>query len=253
MITIISPAKSMDTSTSECILATSTPRFIDQANTLALKMSEYSKEEIKELFKVSDTIAESTYQRYQHFNSDDTSVAPAIFAYTGSVFKVMSPKSFTKDDLIFANSHLLIVSVLYGLLSPLDMIKAYRLEYKTKVGNIGGNLYHFWKQHLTTSLVDIAKASTGVVVNLSSLDVLPALQIDILNQELVVITPEFKTLKDGECRTIQTHSKMARGAMSQFIVKNRVLTPEGLKTFNWGGYSFDEALSTFDRYLFIKQ
>ena len=229
----------------------STPKFIKEANLLASKMALYNKEEIKKLFKVSDTIAESTHQRYNDFISSPA--APAITSYTGSVFKMINPIDFSKEDMLFADDNLVIISVLYGLLRPLDGIKTYRLEYKTKVKDIDNSLYNFWKPHLTMALAERLKASNNTLINLASLDILPALEMDKLDKEFSIITPEFKLHKDGVYKNVQTYSKMARGAMSRYIIKNRIEQPEQLKNFDWNGYTFNQELSTSNNYIFTKE
>ncbi len=248
MITIISPAKSMDSSKGALFSRGELPLFVREASELALLLSKYDRDDIKELFKVSDKIAELTFERYRLF--DSSAKREALYCYVGSVFKHIAPADFSSEEVEFAHSHLVILSVLYGLLRACDEVKEYRLEYKTKLEGLGCSLYDYWKPRLTQPLIDMVKGSGGVLINLGSLDLLPALDLHLLGSQVRVITIDFKVFKGGKYVNVQTYSKMERGEMVRYIIKNKIDNPEELKLFNNKGFSFNESLSSSDNYIF---
>ena len=250
MLLILSPAKSMDTSQSHQLLNTTTPQFNIEADLLAYKMGRYNIHELAKLLKISPTLAQSTFDRYASFHKPETAQAPAILAYTGSVFKEIKTTNFSQEDFDFSQQHLRIVSVLYGLIRPLDRIKAYRAEYNLKLEELNGDLYKFWLPRLTSQLIEDTKSVGGVLINLASLDILPALEFKRLGEEVTIITPEFKSLKNGKYETIRTYTKMARGAMAHYILENRICDPQQLKKFEFKEYIFNKELSSNVNYIF---
>ena len=240
----------MDTSKVFDVKNTSTPEFEVDAKLLASKMKGYDIEELKKLLKVSPALAKSTFERYSIFDNTDTPQLPAILAYTGSVFKEIRTADFTQDTFDFAQQSLRIISVLYGLLRPLDNIKAYRMEYSLKLDMIGGDLYKFWNPKLTLRLIDDIKKSGGLLVNLASLDVLPALDVKLLKESVTIITPEVKSLKNGKYEVVRTYAKMFRGAMTHYILKNKISDPKQLHGFEFRGCKFNSVLSTNYNYIY---
>ena len=218
MLILLSPAKSMDTSKVFDVKNTSTPEFEVDAKLLASKMKGYDIEELKKLLKVSPALAKSTFERYSIFDNTDTTQLPAIIAYTGSVFKEIRAAEFTQDTFDFAQQSLRIISVLYGLLRPLDNIKAYRMEYNLKLDMIGG--------------------------------VLPALDVKLLKESVTIITPEVKSLKNGKYEVVRTYAKMFRGAMTHYILKNKISDPKQLHGFEFRGCKFNSVLSTNYNYIY---
>lgn len=250
MLLILSPAKSMDTSQTSGIVNRTTPEFSDEANLLVSKMRCYTAEELKKSLKISTALAESTFKRYQEFDSTDTMQLPALLAYTGSVFKEIRSNEFTQETFDYAQQNMRIISVLYGLLRPLDVIKAYRLEYSVKLDGLNGDLYKFWKTRLTMRLIDDVKKSGGVLINLASLDVLPAFDMKLLRCSVKIITPEFKSFKNGRYEVVRTYTKVSRGAMAHYIIKNAITEPKQLHDFEFRGYKFNNKLSTDNNYVF---
>lgn len=253
MMIILSPAKTMDITGKFPHLPTTKPLFEKEAEELADRMREYSVEELERFFKISKTLAGENYRRFQQFNSPETPGCPAILAYNGSVFKNIAVSGFSPADYQYAQDHLRVISVLYGLLRPLDRIKAYRMVYPLKLKGLTGNLYDYWLPKLTSPLTEDIQKAGGILVNLASLDVLGALCMNVLRQEVKIITPEFQEERNGKYETIRTYAKMARGAMTRYILLNRIESPEKLKEFEWKEFRFNEKISSQEKYIFTRK
>lgn len=251
MLTLISPAKTMESKARRDINSSSLPRFQDEANFLASKIALLPKVKLQKMLKMSDKLTESTFEQYSHFGDSKNQLIPSILAYNGTVFKEIKVMEYSQDDFDYLQNHLVIISVLYGLLRPLDMIENYRAEYKMKIlGDKEGDLYKFWQPKLTNQLIEDVKKRGGVMVNLGSLDLQPALDMKLLRESVSVITPEFKELRSGKWATIRTYAKVARGSMTNFIIKNRIEDPIELKKFTFREYSYNSELSTEDNYIY---
>lgn len=250
---LLSPAKTI-TGTSKIKVPSGTiPQFQQAATDIALYMAQYSVEDLKRLLKLSPKLALESYERFQHFHSTDERPLQALLAYTGVVFKHINPKDFSEEDFLFAQTHLRIVSICYGLLRPLDLIKPYRMEYDIKLPELGdGNMYNFWKGRQTQSLIKEVKADDNLLINLASMDVQPAFEWKKIEDSVRIITPEFKVWKNGKAETIVIYAKMARGQMSRYIIKNKISNPEELKSFTWEGFQYKETLSSENNWVFLQ-
>lgn len=250
---LLSPAKTI-TGTSKIKVPSGTiPQFQQAATDIALYMAQYSVEDLKRLLKLSPKLALESYERFQHFHSTDERPLQALLAYTGVVFKHINPKDFSEKDFLFAQTHLRIVSICYGLLRPLDLIKPYRMEYDIKLPELGdGNMYNFWKGRQTQSLIKEVKADDNLLINLASMDVQPAFEWKKIEDSVRIITPEFKVWKNGKAETIVIYAKMARGQMSRYIIKNKISNPEELKSFTWEGFQYKETLSSENNWVFLQ-
>lgn len=250
---LLSPAKTI-TGTSKIKVPSGTiPQFQQAATDIALYMAQYSVEDLKRLLKLSPKLALESYERFQHFHSTDERPLQALLAYTGVVFKHINPKDFSEKDFLFAQTHLRIVSICYGLLRPLDLIKPYRMEYDIKLPELGdGNMYNFWKGRQTQSLIKEVKADDNLLINLASMDVQPAFEWKKIEESVRIITPEFKVWKNGKAETIVIYAKMARGQMSRYIIKNKISNPEELKSFTWEGFQYKETLSSENNWVFLQ-
>lgn len=250
---LLSPAKTI-TGTSKIKVPSGTiPQFQQAATDIALYMAQYSVEDLKRLLKLSPKLALESYERFQHFHSTDERPLQALLAYTGVVFKHINPKDFSEEDFLFAQTHLRIVSICYGLLRPLDLIKPYRMEYDIKLPELGdGNMYNFWKGRQTQSLIKEIKADDNLLINLASMDVQPAFEWKKIEDSVRIITPEFKVWKNGKAETIVIYAKMARGQMSRYIIKNKISNPEELKSFTWEGFQYKETLSSENNWVFLQ-
>lgn len=250
---LLSPAKTI-TGTSKIKVPSGTiPQFQQAATDIALYMAQYSVEDLKRLLKLSPKLALESYERFQHFHSTDERPLQALLAYTGVVFKHINPKDFSEEDFLFAQTHLRIVSICYGLLRPLDLIKPYRMEYDIKLPELGdGNMYNFWKGRQTQSLIKEVKADDNLLINLASMDVQPAFEWKKIEDSVRIITPEFKVWKNGKAETIVIYAKMARGQMSRYIIKNKISNPEELKSFTREGFQYKETLSSENNWVFLQ-
>ena len=203
MFIIISCAKTMsvDNNVREVPLTTK-PQFEKQALQNGAAMASYSVNELQKLLKVNTKIAEETKMRYFDFISGKASVSPALFAYTGAVFKRINPMNFDFDDCRYAQDHMMICSFLYGLLRPMDMISSYRLEGNVKLDINNETMFDFWKPILTDVLISETKKQGGVLLNLASDEMKDLFDWKKVKNEVKIITPEFKVLKDGKLKTI---------------------------------------------------
>lgn len=252
MLIILSPAKTMDMRGMDIVVPESRPEYVKDAEFLAEKMQYYSVQELEKLLKVSEKLAEENHMRYEVFDSPHNPEKQAILAYNGSVFKEIKAVSFSEDDFRYAQNHLRIISTMYGLVRPLDLIKAYRLAYSLKLKGITGNLYDYWLPKLTDPLITDVKKAGGILINLASLDVLGALKMDEIRKSVRVITPEFQEYRNGKYETIRTYAKQARGAMTRHILLNRIETPEKLRTFEWNDFRWNKKISNEEKYIFTR-
>ncbi len=249
---IISPAKTINTKSSQKAPVESIPQFAHVVEDLSIYMSQFPIKELERLLKISPRLALRTFKRYETFHSDESPSLQAILAYSGVVFKHIAPADFTDEDFLYAHKHLRIASPFYGLLRPLDMIKEYRMEYDVKLRALGNvSMAFFWKTILTQPLVKEVKKNGGVLINLASMDVQPSVDWKLIEEKVRVITPEFKMWKNGNLETVAIYAKMARGEMTRFILKNRIEDPEALKAFTWEGFTFDPDYSDDNRLVFI--
>lgn len=253
MLTLVSPAKTLDY---ESPLATDTytqPRFTEQSQQLIETLRKLSVQDVAELMKLSDKLASLNVARYQSWQPEHTpdNARPAVLAFKGDVYTGLDAESFSEADFSFAQQHLRILSGLYGVLRPLDLLEPYRLEMGTRLKTASGdNLYQFWGDRITAALNEELKAADDVVVNLASNEYFKAVQPKALNARL--ITPVFKDFKNGQYKIISFYAKKARGLMSRYIIQNRLDTPEAIKAFDLEGYYFSPEQSKGDTWVFLR-
>lgn len=241
MLTFISCAKTMAMRLKVDVPEFTVPQFQEEAVHNALDMAQFSASELEKLLRVNPKIAAENYLRYRDFFSDHNAPVPALYAYTGAVFKRINPIDFSADDFLFAQNHLRITSFLYGLLRPLDGIKPYRLEGEVRLPERGGvTMFNYWKPLLTDYFIDAIKKQGGVLLNLASDEMKGLFDWNRVEREVRVISPEFQIWKDGKLKTIVIYTKMCRGEMVRWVVKNRIENPDGLRTFMWDGFKLDE-------------
>ncbi|MBK5911224.1 peroxide stress protein YaaA [Rhodothalassium salexigens] len=245
MLSVLSPAKRLDFETPPVVDRHSQPAFLDAAQTLADEAAKLKPEEIQGLMGVSDRIAELNARRFQAFSPpfDLANAKQAVFAFQGDVYQGLDAASLSADDLGFAQDHVRILSGLYGLLRPLDLMQPYRLEMGTKFRNPrGADLYAFWRDTLAPALA--AEDACDVLVNLASKEYFSAVDTEALAARGVeVVTPAFHEMRDGRPKIISFHAKKARGAMVRFLVENRIDRVDGLKDFDRDGYTYRDDLS----------
>jgi cytoplasmic iron level regulating protein YaaA (DUF328/UPF0246 family) len=236
---LIACAKIMTGSAPRKIPFTTEPTFQLQANENAMQMISYSVEELMDMLHVNRDIAVDNWKRFQVFHTNEDR-QPAVFSYDGMVFQRLAPESFSDDELMYANRHLFISSFMYGLLRPLDMISKYRLEGNVILPNYGGkSMFDFWKPMLTDWFIHDIKDDGGILVNLASDEMRNLFDWKRVRQEVRIVTPEFKVEKNGRLKTIVIYTKMCRGAMTRYILKNHITDIEQLKGFKYEGFQLD--------------
>ncbi|AGA76626.1 peroxide stress protein YaaA [Echinicola vietnamensis] len=250
MIALISPAKTLDMSTTDISLATQ-PDFKTDIKALVSIMKKKSAGDIKQLMKVSDNIAELNEERYHHFSKDFTTenAKQALLAFKGDVYRSMEVDDYSEEDLAFAQDHLRILSGLYGLLKPMDLIQPYRLEMGIGLENKKGkNLYEYWGTKISKA---INKAADGQpVINLASQEYAKAVDKKALKSPLIHVN--FKEYREGKYKVIGIFAKQARGMMADYIIKNKITDPAQLKLFNREGYEFSEPQSKENEWIFVR-
>ena len=250
MLLVISPAKTLDYSHPEYSAHTQ-PEFTSEVKDLVGVLRKKSPAQISKLMQLSEALATLNAERYQTFMdtfSPDNS-KQALLAFKGEVYAKMEADQFTAEELEFAQQHLRILSGLYGLLKPLDLMQPYRLEMGTKLKTKkGDSLYDYWGTKISKALNAAGEGRT--LVNLASQEYFKA--VDKKTLKLPVITIHFKEHKEGSYQVVGFFAKQARGLMARFAIQNRITDPEQLKTFHEEGYEFAERLSNAQDWVFVR-
>lgn len=250
MLILISPAKTLDYSTPNFKEFTH-PDFPSDIKALVSVMKKKSAKEISELMHVSENLAVLNEERYKTFQKEFTTEnsKQALLAFKGDVYTKIEVDSYTSDDFEFAQNHLRILSGLYGLLKPLDLIQPYRLEMGTRLETKKGkNLYEYWDKKIAKA-INVA-ASGRPIVNLASQEYFKA--VDLKTLKTPVVNIHFKEFKNGTYQVIGLFAKQARGMMTDFAIKNRIENPQDLKSFNQEGYEFSSPMSGKSDWVFIR-
>ena len=246
MLAILSPAKTLDYETPLKTKLNSQPIYGPESNHLIKTLRTFEPFEVASLMKISDKLADLNHKRYVEWRNKpaESKTRPAALAFKGDVYQGLEAESFNDNDLKFAQRHLRILSGLYGLLRPLDVIQPYRLEMGTKLKTSKGqNLYDYWGTKLTTGLNEALKESKeGTLVNLASNEYFGAVQPKLLEGSLLNIG--FKEKRNGQLKFVSFSAKKARGLMAKFIIKERLKTPDDLKNFDLEDYKFNKKLSS---------
>lgn len=249
---IISPAKSLDFETPVATSLHSQPQFLEESVKLNKKLKTLSRKKIAEFMGISKDLAALNYQRNQDWSLPFTpeNAKQAVFAFTGEVYRGIDVTTLAVDKLPVLQDRLRILSGLYGLLKPLDLMQPYRLEMgkKLKVGR-KENLYKFWGDSIAETLND-EMAGDELFINLASSEYFKAVNQKVL--KVPMITPVFKDFKNGQYKTIMTFAKKARGLMVRYLVENNIQDLDGIKTFNTDGYAFDANMSTETELVFTR-
>ena len=245
MLVVTSPAKKLNFSEDVTRSGWSIPDFLDDSEILIEEAKKLTRSELGKLMKISDKLVELNYARFRSFTTPFTPAnsRQAVFAFTGDTYVGLQADSLSEDDLNYAQDHYRILSGLYGLLRPLDLMQPYRLEMGKKITtDRGRTLYDFWGDQLTEELNAIMKAQkTDILVNCASQEYFKAVRADKLDGQ--IITPVFKEVKEGQARIMGMFAKKARGMMTRYIIQNRLEKVEDLKNFDQGGYKFQPSLS----------
>jgi uncharacterized protein len=255
MLIVISPAKTLDYDTAPITEEFTQPEFLKESRKLISELKKLSPAEISSLMKVSDKIGHLNFLRFNDWKTPFTlkNAKQALLAFKGDVYTGIDAETFSKQDLKFAQKHLRMLSGLYGVLRPLDLMQAYRLEMGTQFENKQGkDLYEFWGAKITDQINKDLKASKSkYLINLASNEYFKSLQADDIDAEIIV--PVFKDYKNGQYKIISFFAKKARGLMSAYIIKNRIKNPEDIKKFNIDGYKFSKSESKDNNWVFLRK
>ena len=255
MLLVISPAKTLDFETLSHTQLLSQGEYLAQAQDLIDVLAPMAPQDIAQLMKLSDKLAALNTARYGSWHTPFTidNAKQAILAFKGDVYTGLEAQTLTDAQLQFSQSHLRILSGLYGLLRPLDLMQAYRLEMGTKLANPKGrDLYAYWGNTLTEGLNKLLIQETNpILVNLASNEYFKAVNTKELAGRIV--TPVFKDRKRGNYKIISFFAKKARGMMTRYIIENELIDVEGIKAFNKSGYYYSEEQSTDNQWVFLRE
>ncbi len=254
MKVVISPAKSIEYKKIEGTNGVTVPHFLKETEGLVVKLKKLSSKKIAKMMHLSTDLAELNYNRYQNWESPVTeseNVFPAASAFNGEVYKGLDFQSLSSEEMERAQEQIRILSGLYGILKPMDLIYPYRLEMGTKweITPKTKNLYAFWGSKLS-DVLNSEMQKDEVLINLASTEYFKA--VDLKKLKAKVITPHFKEFKNGEYKIVMIFAKHQRGAMSRYIIKNKITNPEELKLYTGDGYSFDVNSSTETDWVFVR-
>lgn len=252
MLAIISPAKTLDYDSDIPKLAYTQPHLTDYSEQLIQICRQFAPDELASLMSISDKLAGLNVARYAQWQKEhnEQNARAAIYAFKGEVYAGLDAYSLTQEDIQFAQQHLVMLSGLYGLLKPLDLMQPYRLEMGTALRNPKGkDLYAYWGNIITQSLQQALDAQgDNVLINLASEEYYKAVKPQNLNVR--IIKPIFLDHKNGKYKVISIYAKKARGLMCRYIIQNRLTHPEQLKDFDLEGYWYDETNSTATEWVF---
>jgi len=253
MLILLSPAKTLDMA--PVATAATQPRLLKDSVLLAGELKNQSRADLQGLMRISEKLADLNFQRYQDFTQPFTSdnAKPAGFAFRGDVYTDLKVDDFTQNEWAFANRQVRILSGLYGILRPSDLMQAYRLEMGTRMVNARGkNLYEFWGNRITDILnEDLESGKHDLVLNLASQEYFKSVNSDGLNGSL--LTAHFKEAKDGKYRVVAFNAKRARGRMANLITREGITTAEPLKELVVNDYVYNEELSTEHDWVWVRQ
>ena len=252
MLLLLSPAKTLDLQPPTG--PHTQPRLLEHTQELADQLRAHSPAQLGTLMSISDKLADLNYERYQNFRQPFTpaNASHAVSAFRGDVYQDLEADSFTEAQHAFADRHLRILSGLYGLLRPRDLMQAYRLEMGTRLRNARGrNLYEFWGDRITDLLAeDLAEDGSGVLLNLASQEYFKAIRTERLEGR--VLNLHFKERKNGKLRVVAFNAKRARGRMANLIIREEITTPEPLTELVANDYVFDAELSSENDWVYVR-
>ncbi len=255
MILILSPAKKLDFSIDISTAGSTQPIFQERTEEIVKKMKKCSSSDLQNLMKISSTLAELNFSRFQDFNKAETkkSERPSLFVFQGDTYKGLDAATLSQKEITYLNKHLRILSGLYGVLRPQDLIRPYRLEMGTKVTiKEDVKLVDYWKPYVTSHLEkELVKQKNKVLINLASQEYFNVLDKSSFSGK--IITPVFKEVKDNKAKIIGLFAKRARGMMARFLSLSQASDPEIMKTFTMEGYKFDKKTSNETDWIFLRK
>ena len=257
MIIVVSPAKTLDYESPLTTRKHTVPTFLEESQDLVTQLRELQPDDLCRLMSISNKLGDLNFARFANWQTpfDLKNARQAIFAFKGDVYLGLKAEQFSAADLNFAQKHLRILSGLYGVLRPLDLMQPYRLEMGTDFTNTGGkNLYCFWGTKLTSHLNAELAAQTGAskyLINLASNEYFSALHPKLMDAE--IITPVFKDFASGQYRVLSFFAKKARGEMAAYLIRNRISSPKKIPAFAVDGYQYSEDESTPGNPVFLRK
>ena len=253
MLMVVSPAKNLDYDSPLATDRYTQPAFLDDACELIDQLKALEPHQVSNLMSISDKLGQLNAERYQQWHTPFTpdNARPAVLAFNGDVYTGLAAQEFSDKEFEVAQQRLRILSGLYGILRPLDLMQPYRLEMGTKFANKRGkDLYEFWGDTITNALNEELEADDGVLVNLASNEYFKSVRKKHLNAR--VITPQFKDWKNGQYKMISFYAKKARGLMARYAITNNITQADDLKGFDLAGYRFSEEQSSGDNWTFLR-
>ncbi len=254
MLMVISPAKTLDYTSPLATTEFTQPRFLEQSSQLIAVLRQLAPNELAELMKLSDKLAGLNVARFTEWQPDFNldNARQAILAFKGDVYTGLDAQSLSAEDFDYAQQHLRILSGLYGVLRPLDLMQPYRLEMGTKLDNPKGkNLYEFWGERLTQSLNQcLAEQKSKVLLNLASNEYFKAVKPKQLDGTLINV--DFKDFKNDQYKIISFYAKIARGIMARYVIQHKLDSVEALKDFTEQGYYYSTEQSKPDHLVFLR-
>ena len=252
MLVVISPAKKLDENCDKNLVTNFTiPFYLEDSKKIIKSLRKYSTDKLSKLMNISEKISLLNYERYIKWSLPFTkkNAHPALLLFQGDVYKGISVSDFKKEDFIYAQKSLRILSGLYGILKPLDLIQPYRLEMGTQI-KIGkhNDLYDFWGDEITKAINE--DKNSDYLINLASVEYFKSINKEKLNAKLINII--FKEKRNGSYKIIGINAKKARGLMSRYIIKNKISNPMKLKKFKEENYSYNKNLSSDSDWVFTR-
>jgi len=256
MLVLVSPAKTLDYESELNVEEFSIASHLSDSNLLIKELQQKNPDDLSSLMGLSDKLSQLNFERNMNWTKPtkpSETARQAIFAFKGDVYQGLDVNSLSRNEISYAQKNLCILSGLYGLLKPLDLMYPYRLEMGTKMKNKRGeNLYEFWGSKITTTVNDLSKENKSkAIVNLASIEYFSVLDRKKIN--LPIIEPVFKDHKNGNYKIISFYAKKARGLMSRFIIQNKIKKAEDLNDFNLDGYRYSEKESTENKPVFLRK
>ncbi len=255
MLILVSPAKKLDFESPLATTEYSQPELLEHSQLLMKSCKKLTPAKLSSLMGLSDQLAGLNVARFAQWSAPFTpdNARPAILSFNGDVYQGLNATTFSQQEFAFAQQHLRILSGLYGVLKPLDLMQAYRLEMGIKLKNKRGeNLYQFWGDIITNELnKTLASQNESVVINLASTEYFKAVKKKAL--KATIITPIFKDWKNGQYKMISFFAKKARGMMARYMIENSITESEKLKAFCEAGYQFNQALSKDNEWVFTRK
>lgn len=251
MLTILSPAKTLNFEKQVLVFEYSIPSFIEDSERLVLELKKYSVKKLSVLMKINSKLAQLNYERFQSWQPpfSASNAKQAILTFKGDVYHGLEADTFSQEDFEFAQQNLVMLSGLYGVLKSLDLIQPYRLEMGTKLKTRKWkNLYEFWGDKITLAINEMI--ADDVLINLASNEYFKVIKKDLLKGK--IITPTFKEYRDGDYKFVHIFGKKARGLMARFIIQNKITDPDQIKLFDLEGYYYNDRLSNEFDWVFTR-